>query len=109
VDLSAPRIQSEEAADYLIQHSTSENLDLVLLLPQHLPRLVANHPSLWKSAIDAAYDVSENENKLVRIAGYRMVVSLAEISHGEEAGTMTDVLVQMLSSCKLHTKLVRTY
>jgi hypothetical protein len=56
---------------------------------------------LWPAALDAAYDVSEHEDKNVRMQGYRLVVDLARIGVGaEEVGTMTDVLLQSMYTCE---------
>ncbi|KAG7527519.1 hypothetical protein FFLO_06850 [Filobasidium floriforme] len=85
------------ALEQLIQTSSSPSISSVSLIPQHLPSLVPDFPDLWPAGLDAAYDVSEHEDKNVRMQGYRLVVDLARIGVGaEEVGTMTDVLLQSM-------------
>ena len=92
--------QRRDALDLLLNSSASTETALVLLIPQYLPDLVSDFPDYWPTALDVAYDVSENEDVQVRIKGYQLVVDLAGIGNVEEVGAMTDVLLQMLQTCE---------
>ena len=86
--------------ELLLNSSASAETAIVLLIPKHLPELVSEFPDYWPTALDVAYDVSEHEDMQVRIKGYQLVIDLAAIGNVEEVGTMTDILLQMLQTCK---------
>lgn len=84
----------------LIHASSSDSFAVLSLIIQHLTEFSADFPEERNDSLNAAYDICEKEDGKIRLEGYKLVTRLAEIDNGENIGTISDAMLQILNAGK---------
>ncbi|KAJ7354533.1 hypothetical protein DFH08DRAFT_855179 [Mycena albidolilacea] len=86
-----------KALSKLIEITHTEKTSLKILAAKHIPDLFNDFPDQEEAAINAVYDLCEDQEKSVRKEGYGAITAVSKVAN-KWVKRNTDVLLQLLQS-----------